>query len=56
MSDDALRAVESILVQWVEAGYGDECFWEGWPNCPSPQDDLTPNMVIAALRIARAEQ
>jgi hypothetical protein len=27
---------------------GEDCFWEGWPECPS-DESLTPNMVLAAL-------
>jgi len=45
--------VETICYMWVHDGRGDECFWEGWPDCPSPQDDLTPNMVLEAMKVLR---
>jgi hypothetical protein len=43
MSDDL---VKRICQDWVKAGCSDDCFWEGWPECPTPEDSLTPRMVI----------
>ena len=40
--------VRQSLHDWIDSGRGDECFWEGWPECPT-EIDLTPNMVLAAL-------
>jgi hypothetical protein len=33
---------------WIEKGFGDECFWEGWPDCPT-EIIFIPNMVMEAL-------
>jgi hypothetical protein len=44
-------SVREICEAWVNAGMGDECFWEGWPECPTPYNSLTPNMVLDALEI-----
>ena len=45
---DALTTRE-ICEIWVGSGMGDECFWEGWPDCPTPSSSLTPNMVLDSL-------
>ena len=42
-------SVREVCEAWVNAGMGDECFWEGWPECPTPYNSLTPNMVLDAL-------
>ena len=47
-SVDVSRLVRQSLNDWVESGRGDECFWEGWPECPT-EIDLTPNMILAVL-------
>lgn len=46
---DAELSVREICEAWVNAGMGGECFWEGWPECPTPYNSLTPNMVLDAL-------
>lgn len=40
--------VKHVCEQWISAGYGDDCFWENWPDCPC-EDSLTPNQVMAAV-------
>ncbi len=42
------QLVRTALADWIEAGRGDECFWEPWGECPT-EIDLTPNMVLVAL-------
>ena len=51
MTDEDTRelAAKEICEAWVEAGMGDECFWEGWPECPTPYNSLTPNKVLGAM-------
>lgn len=41
-------AVKSVCEHWISAGYGEDCFWENWPDCPC-EDSLTPNQVMAAV-------
>jgi len=41
--------VREICEVWVGSGLGDEPFWEGWPDCPTPSSPLTPNMVLDSL-------
>jgi len=52
MTDEDTRELtaKEICEAWVEAGMGDECFWEGWPECPTPYHSLTPNMVLTAMK------
>jgi hypothetical protein len=38
--------VKRICEEWVKDGRSEDCFWEGWPECPTPEDSLTPRMVI----------
>jgi len=45
MSDDLIKRV---CQSWVDAGLGDETFWENWPNCPT-DDTLTANQVLARI-------
>ena len=45
---DALTTRE-ICEIWVGSGMGDECFWEGWPDCPTPSSSLKPNMILDSL-------
>jgi len=42
------RLVRQSLQDWIDSGRGDECFWEGWPECPT-EIELTPNMILAVL-------
>ena len=46
MSDDLLKR---ICFSWIDAGRGEECFWENWPDCPTPDDALTPLMVFKRI-------
>ena len=39
-------SVKDICQAWIDNGLGDEWFWESWPECPTPEDILTPNMVM----------
>ena len=41
--------VKQICEAWVKDGLEEECFWEGWPDCPTPDDTLTPGMVLRAI-------
>jgi hypothetical protein len=45
---DLPHLVRQSLEEWIESGRGDECFWEGWPECPT-EIELTPNMILAVL-------
>jgi hypothetical protein len=47
--------VATICNAWVADGRGDDCFWEGWPGQPDCEN-LTPNMVLAALTPAPADE
>jgi len=42
--DSVIRACSD----WVNAGQGNDCFWEGWPECPTEQE-ITPMMVLRAI-------
>ena len=46
--------VKDICQAWAQAGYGDECFWEHWAECPT-EETLTPNMVLACIETQAAE-
>ena len=57
MSDNL---VKRICDAWIKDGLANECFWEGWPQCPTPDDSLTPKMVLDRIKtlqaaLARAE-
>lgn len=47
--------VKNICIKWVDAGAQDDCFWEAWPSCPTPHDDLTPLMVLSAIEQIEAD-
>lgn len=51
MSND-LEKIVHICSEWVDAGAGDDCFWEPWAGQPS-EDSLTPNMVLSVLESLR---
>ena len=46
--------VKDICQAWAQAGYGDECFWEHWAECPT-EETLTPTMVLACIETQAAE-
>jgi hypothetical protein len=46
--------VKQICQEWIEAGAGDDCFWENWPACPS-DIALTPKMVLTHIEALEAE-
>lgn len=48
--------VTRIIQMWIDDGRGDDCFWEGWPECPTPEDELTPNMIRALLDAKEAAE
>lgn len=48
-------SVKSVCEQWISAGYGEDCFWEDWYECPC-EDSLTPNQVMAAVTKLEAER
>jgi hypothetical protein len=52
MSDDL---VKRICKTWIEDGRSDDCFWEGWPENPTPDDSLTPGMVLARIEELEAK-
>ena len=47
--------VKHICQKWIDVGLADECFWEGWPECPTPQDGLTPRMVLDRIEELEAK-
>lgn len=47
VSREADRII-AICDEWIAAGAGDECFWEGWPECPS-QGAITPKDLKVVL-------
>lgn len=53
MSDDL---VKRICQKWIDVGCADECFWEGWPECPTPEDRLTPRMVLDRIEELKAKR
>ena len=48
-TENLLDRVERTCKDWVKADMGDECFWEGWPDCPTPNDSLTPNDILGSI-------
>jgi uncharacterized coiled-coil protein SlyX len=48
--------VKRICEEWVKDGRSEDCFWEGWPECPTPEDSLTPRMVIDRIEELESEQ
>ncbi len=52
MSDDL---VKQICSAWIADDRSDDCFWEGWPECPTPEDSLTPKMVMDRIEELEAE-
>ena len=52
MSDDL---VKRICKTWIEDGRSDNCFWEGWPENPTPDDSLTPGMVLGRIEELEAK-
>jgi hypothetical protein len=42
MSDDLIKRV---CQSWVDAGWGDDPFWEHWPECPT-DDTLSAKQVL----------
>jgi hypothetical protein len=48
--------VKRICEEWVKDGRSEDCFWEGWPECPTPEDSLTPRMVIDRITALTAER
>lgn len=51
-SKNKKELVLKCLSDWINAGMGDECFWEEWPECPT-EILLTPNMVLELLEDMR---
>jgi hypothetical protein len=47
--------VKRICEEWVKDGRSEDCFWEGWPECPTPEDSLTPRMVIDRIEELEAK-
>jgi hypothetical protein len=48
--------VKRICEEWVKDGRSEDCFWEGWPECPTPEDSLTPRMVIDRIEELESER
>lgn len=44
-----------ICKKWINEGYGDESFWEPWPECPTPELKLTPNALLSILKADQGE-
>jgi len=47
--------VKEICEAWAKDGRANDCFWEGWPECPTPENSLTPRMVLDALAAKEPE-
>ena len=47
-TDDKKPAVILCCKDWINAGMGDECFWEEWDECPT-EIQLTPKMILDAI-------
>ena len=47
--------VKRICAAWIADGRANDCFWEGWPECPTPADSLTPKMVMDRIEELEAE-
>jgi hypothetical protein len=47
----AARYIRLVALAWAEDGRADDCFWEGWTECPTPLDDLTPRHILMALGV-----
>lgn len=50
---EAKKSIKKLAVilccqDWINAGMGDECFWEEWNECPT-EIKLTPKMIIDAI-------
>ena len=52
MSDDLVKPICSA---WIADDRSDDCFWEGWPECPTPEDSLTPKMVMDRIEELEAK-
>ena len=52
MSDDLIKRV---CQSWVDAGLGDETFWENWPNCPT-DDTLSAKQVLDRIEQLERER
>lgn len=40
-----------LCENWIASGYGDVCFWEPWPECPTPLLNLTPNGLLTLIDV-----
>lgn len=38
-----------VCETWIESGFGDDCFWEGWYEEPK-SETFTPKQLLAVLR------
>lgn len=47
-SNDTTAKILQICKEWIKDERGNDCFWEGWPECPS-EGILTPNMLLEIL-------
>lgn len=52
MSDDLIKLV---CQSWVDAGLGDETFWEYWPDCPT-DDTLSAKQVLDCIEQLERER
>lgn len=43
-------SVKDICQKWIDKRLGHEPFWESWPKCPTPEDSLTPIMVMDYIK------
>jgi hypothetical protein len=43
------KSVRSICDDWVKAGFGRDCFWEDWVECPSEDRTITPMDILTLL-------
>jgi hypothetical protein len=52
MSDDLIKRV---CQSWVDAGWGDDPFWEHWPECPT-DDTLSAKQVLDRIEELERER
>ncbi len=52
MSDDLIKRV---CQSWVDSGWGDESFWEHWPECPT-DDTLSAKQVLDRIEELERER
>jgi hypothetical protein len=47
--------IKRVCRSWIDAGLGDETFWENWPNCPT-DDTLSAKQVLDHIEALERER